>query len=201
MIVDVYISAIDKDEPIGKIENEARREEISKISNERVKREKYFVWKLLCHALKHSFDIDEQNFNFAKLDCGAWTVEGAEISISHSDDAIAVAVSSSSVGIDIERVHKPRSNRMAEFIMNERELKVFNSLPDEEKEERLIEIWTAKEAIFKTKKAPAFLPKETDVDSYPTKTIKLDINDEKYICTVATIYPNQINLINDVDLT
>ena len=69
--------------------------------------------------------------------------------------------------------------------MNERELEIFNSLPDEVKEEHLIEIWTAKEAIFKTKKASAFLPKETDIESYPIKTIKFDINDKKYICTVA----------------
>ena len=185
MVVDVYISAIDKNEEIGEIANEIRKKEIAKISNERVKREKYCAWKLLCHALKNSFGLDAKSLDFIKLDCGAWVVEGAEISISHSDDAIAVAVSGVPVGIDIERVHKPRSNRMAEFIMNERELEIFNSLPDEVKEEHLIEIWTAKEAIFKTKKASAFLPKETDIESYPIKTIKFDINDKKYICTVA----------------
>ena len=200
-MINVYISALPRDLQIGEICCVARKNEIENVSNERVKREKYFVWKLLCHALKHSFDIDEQNLNFTKLDCGAWMVEGAEISISHSDDAIAVAVSDAPVGIDVERVHKPRSNRMAEFIMNKRELAIFNSLSDEAKEERLIEIWTAKEAIFKTKKAPAFLPKETDIESYPIKTVSLDINDEKYICTVATLSPSQINLINDVDLT
>ena len=69
--------------------------------------------------------------------------------------------------------------------MNERELEFFDSLPDEEKEERLIEIWTKKEAIFKTKKANQFIPKGMDIDSYPTKSIELDINDEKYVCTVA----------------
>ena len=186
MVVDVYISAIDKNEEIGEIANKIRREEIAKISNERVKREKYCAWKLLCHALKNSFGLEAEKLDFIKLDCGAWAVEGAEISISHSDDAIAVAVSTVPVGIDIERVHKPHSNRMAEFIMNERELEIFNSLPDEAKEERLIEIWTTKEAIFKTKKAPAFLPKETDIESYPITTIKFNINDKKYICTVAT---------------
>ena len=185
MVVDVYISAIDKNEEIGEIANEIRREEIAKISNERVKREKYCAWKLLCHALKNSFGLDAEKLDFIKLDCGAWAVEGAEISISHSDDAIAVAVSTVPVGIDIERVHKPHSNRMAEFIMNERELEIFNFLPDEAKKERLIEIWTTKEAIFKTKKASTFLPKETDIESYPIKTIKFDINDKKYICTVA----------------
>lgn len=186
MVVDVYISAIDKNEAIGEIANKIRREEIAKISNERVKREKYCAWKLLYHALKNSFGLEAEKLDFIKLDCGAWAVEGAEISISHSDDAIAVAVSNAPVGIDIERVHKPRSNRMAKFIMNERELEIFKSLPDEAKEERLIEIWTTKEAIFKTKKAPAFLPKETDIESYPIKTIKFNINDKKYICTVAT---------------
>lgn len=184
-MVDVYISAIDKNEAIGEIANEIRKAEIAKISNERVKREKYCAWKLLCHALKNSFGLDAEKLDFIKLDCGAWAVEGVEISISHSDDAIAVAVSDVTVGIDIERVHKPRSNRMAEFVMNERELDLFNSLPETEKEARLIEIWTTKEAIFKTKKASNFLPKEIGIDSYPTKTLNLCINREKYICTVA----------------
>lgn len=195
MIVDVYISAIDNNEPIGKIENEARRQEIEKISNERVKREKYCAWKLLCHALKNSFGLEAEKLDFGKLECGAWTVEGAEISISHSDDAVAVAVSSNPVGIDIERVHKPRSDRMAEFIMNERELKIFNLLPDEEKEERLIEIWTKKEAIFKTKKANQFIPKEIDTNSYPTKTITTTLNSEKYVCTVATKNPQNVKFV------
>lgn len=187
MTVDVYISAIDESEEIGEIANEARRAEIAKISNERVKREKYCAWKLLCRALKNSLGLDAEKLDFVKLDCGAWVLDGAEFSISHGDGAVAVAVSKSGnpVGVDIERVHKPRSDRMAEFIMNEGELAAFNSLPNDAKEERLIEVWTVKEAIFKTKRASNFIPRETDIESYPTKTVKLGIKNQQYICTVA----------------
>ena len=66
MVVDVYISAIDKNEEIGEIANKIRREEIAKISNERVKREKYCAWKLLCHALKNSFGLDAEKLDFIK---------------------------------------------------------------------------------------------------------------------------------------
>ena len=186
-MVDVYISAIDESEEIGEIANEARRTEIEKITNERVKREKYCAWKLLCRALKNSLGLDAEKLDFVKLDCGAWAVEGAEFSISHGDGAVAVAVSEAGnpVGVDVERVHKPRSDRMAEFIMNKEELADFNSVPDAEKETRLIEIWTMKEAIFKTKRASNFIPRETDIESYPTKTVKLSIKNQQYICTVA----------------
>lgn len=173
--------------------------EIEKVSNERVKREKYFVWKLLCYGLKHSFDLDEQNLNFAKLDCGAWTIDGLEISLSHSDDALAVAISQSPVGIDVERVHKPRSNRMAEYMMNEQELEKFNLVPTEEREAHLIEIWTAKEAIFKSQKSQNFIPKQIDTLSRSTQKLNFQIDGEEYACTVANSSLDDINLFLNVD--
>ena len=198
-MTNVYIAALPKDLPIGKLCCQERMNEIEKVSNERVKREKYFVWKLLCYGLKHSFDLDEQNLNFAKLDCGAWTIDGLEISLSHSDDALAVAISQSPVGIDVERVHKPRSNRMAEYMMNEQELEKFNLVPTEEREAHLIEIWTAKEAIFKSQKSQNFIPKQIDTLSRSTQKLNFQIDGEEYACTVANSSLDDINLFLNVD--
>jgi phosphopantetheinyl transferase len=173
--------------------------EIEKVSNERVKREKYFVWKLLCYGLKHSFDLDEQNLNFLKSEEGAWKLNGVEFSISHSENALAVVISQAPIGIDVERVHSPRSNRMAEYMMNEQELEKFNLVPTEEREAHLIEIWTAKEAIFKSQSMKNFVPKQIDTLSRSTQKLNFQIDGEEYICTVAQPTPEPINVFCDVE--
>ena len=198
-MTNVYIAALPKDLPIGNLCCQERMNEIEKVSNERVKREKYFVWKLLCYGLKHSFDLDEQNLNFLKSEEGAWKLNGVEFSLSHSDDALAVAVSQTPIGIDVERVHKPRSNRMAEYMMNEQELEKFNLVPTEEREAHLIEIWTAKEAIFKSQKSQNFIPKQIDTLSHSTKTINFQIYGEEYACTIANSGLDDIKLFLNVD--
>ncbi len=200
-VVHVYIASLPQDEPIGKLECRERMDEIASISNEKVKREKYFVWKLLCYALERSFGKRGNKLSFKKESNGAWSVNDVEISISHSGNALAVAVSRGAVGIDIERVHTPRAERMAEFVMSEAELEEFSLIPDEKKEERLIEIWTLKEAIFKSQKLDRFIPREHDIASATYKTNSVIIDGEKYVWSVATKTPEIVRVFTDIDLT
>ena len=83
--------------------------------------------------------------------------------------------------------------------MNEREIEIFNSEPVENRELRLIEIWTAKEAIFKSQKSQNFIPKQIDTLSHSTKTIKFQIYGEEYACTIANSGLDDINLFLNVD--
>ena len=83
--------------------------------------------------------------------------------------------------------------------MNERELEIFNGEPEENRELRLIEIWTAKEAIFKSQKSQNFVPKQIDTLSHNTKTVNFQINGEEYACTIATSIPEHINVFLNVD--
>lgn len=200
-IVDVYIAAIPENEPTGDIACKARREEISSVSNEKVRREKYFVWKLLCYALERSFGKREKKLDFVKKPCGAWSTDGIEFSLSHSDGAVAVAVSRAPVGIDIESVHSPRSEKIAERIMTEDEFSRYNELPAEKKVDRLIEIWTAKEAIFKSKHKSDFVPSQYSTLSESFKTDAISLNDKKYVWTTATETPEKIRIFTDIDLT
>lgn len=200
-IVDVYIAALPENEEMGDLECDVRREEIAAISNERVRREKYFVWKLLCYALERSFGMRGKRLEFVKESYGGWSVGNAYVSLSHSKGALAVAVSRSTVGIDIEHLHSPRGKNIAEHIMNEEELESFKLTPAEQKEERLIEIWTAKEAIFKSKHIASFIPKENDTLSASFKTSTIVIDDVKYVWSVATTTPERIRIFSDIDLT
>lgn len=200
-VVDVYIAELPKDEPIGMLECRARADEIASVRNEKVKREKYFVWKLLCYALEHSFSLAAEKLDFKKESFGGWSVSDAVFSISHSEKALAVAVSRDAVGIDIERVHTPRSEKMSRYIMSDAELTAFLSLPDREQKERLIEIWTAKEAVFKSKREESFIPSKIDLSTASFKSGGVSLDGEQYIWSVATATPERIRVFDNIDLT
>ena len=199
-IVDVYLAAMPLDAPIGDVECKARREEINSVSNERVKREKYFVWKLLCYALERSFGMRGKKLELKKESYGGWSAGDIYVSLSHSNGALAVAVSRAPVGVDIEHVHSPRSERIAEHIMSAAELAEYERTPAEEKEERLVEIWTAKEAIFKSKMIASFIPNQNDTLSETFKTSRITFGDTKYAWSVATDTPNRVRVFDNIDL-
>ena len=200
-IVDVYIAAMPEGDCDFEISCKARAEEIAAVSNEKVRREKTYVWKLLCYALERSFGIRGNDIGFVKEEYGGWSVGNVQLSLSHSEGALAVAVSRAPVGIDIERIRAPRVDKVAEYIMSDRELKSFSAVPESEREERLIEIWTAKEAIFKSKHSRDFLPKSRDTLSEVFRTEKITVGNERYAWSVATSTPEKIRIFSDIDLT
>ncbi len=199
-IVDVYIAALPKNGEVGHVACRARMDEISSVSNERVRREKYFVWLLLCYALERSFGLRGKKLDFVKESHGGWSVGDLSVSLSHSENALAVAVSRAPVGIDIERVKVPRSEKFAAYIMNEAELAEYENIPPEQREERLIEIWTAKEAIFKSKRIANFIPNQNDTLSEAFRTHRVMIEGEEYAWSVATSTPERIRIFDHIDL-
>ena len=199
-VVDVYIAELPDDAPVGTVECKERRDEIAAVSNERVKREKYFVWKLLCYALERSFGIRGKKLEFTKETWGGWSAKGAEISLSHSDGALAVAVSRAPVGVDIERLRAPRGDRLSELIMTDGELAAYEKAAEDEREEHLIGVWCAKEAIFKSKKLSAFRPKEHDTLKESFKRDTVTVKGEKYVFTVATATPGIVRVYSGIDL-
>lgn len=200
-VVDVYFASLPLDLPLGKVACKARQEEIDAVGNERVKREKYFVWKLLLYALERTFGLRARKMKPEKTSYGGWTAGDVFLSLSHSEGALAVAVSRGAVGVDIEYVHTPKSDRMAERMMSEEELRAYEQVSEEERECRLIEIWTAKEAIFKSKGIAHFIPKEQDTRSAGVHTESIIIDGKKYIWSVATATPEKVRVFSDIDLS
>lgn len=137
--------------PDGKIEktgNIIRDEEINLATSEKVKKQKFFTWKLLQSALKElGFNADE--IEFFKSENGKWSSNKFHFSMSHSHNLIAVAISDCPVGIDVEMI-KPIDERLALKILNYEELSKFSTLCEKEKSKYLILKWTEKESIFKS---------------------------------------------------
>ena len=195
---DVYISSIPKELVIKPLASLVRNEEISKASNERLKKEKYFVWRLLEYAISNSLGLNAENIKFEKLDSGRWRTAEFEFSLSHTDGAVAVAISSEPVGIDIELVKKPRSRSFAERILTASELIKYESVTPAEREEYLIGKWTSKEAYFKSLHLSEFLPSmEVGADS-KIQTKSVVFNGNRYIYSVATKIP--IRVFGDINL-
>lgn len=76
-----------------------------------------------------------------------------EISLTHTREvAIAASVRGpklSGIGIDFEPL-RPVKPEMARFFLNEAERRFLAGIPEAEKPEHLLRLWTAKEALFKS---------------------------------------------------
>lgn len=68
------------------------------------------------------------------------------ISISHSDDLVAVAISKNQIGIDIEKL-KDRDLKICRKVCTQKEILLMENSSNPTKE--FYKIWTAKEAYFK----------------------------------------------------
>ncbi len=199
-MIKIYISRLPKSESEKPLLCKERREEVEKISNERVRREKYYVWRLLEYAVKAGFDKDPESVRFVKAKSGKWFCKDLEFSISHSTDAIAVAVSDNSVGIDVERIRVKRSHKLAEYILTERELFEYSDVPDEKSEDYIVRKWCQKEAVFKSLNKAKFKPSEIETAEYFCFTKAFDIGEERYILAAAAETRQTVEVFELYDL-
>lgn len=200
-IVDVYIAKIPENAPLGVLDCKLRMQDIEAVNNEKVKREKYFVWKLLTYALERSFGKRGTGVSFKKESYGGWSAGEFEISLSHSGSALAVAVSKAPVGIDIERIRVRSSEKFAEHILTPSELSEFENVSEDKRDAYLIGKWTAKEAIFKSRKQETFIPRNIDTSTENVKTDSTFIDGEEFIWSVASATPERIRIFTNIDLS
>ena len=178
----------------------ARWEHICAIGNEQVKREKYFVWKLLEYALERSFGAKAEKLSFGVTDGGRWYTDGYEFSLSHSGDMLAVAVSREKVGIDVELLRTPASDKMADRILTDSEAAEYSALGDDERDRYLIGKWSAKEAVFKSLHEDTFHPAMIEVSSDSLKSGEINLGNDTYLWSVATNTPDVIRIYENIEL-
>ncbi|MBE5745108.1 MAG: 4'-phosphopantetheinyl transferase superfamily protein [Clostridiales bacterium] len=182
--IDVYVGVIPTAVETFPVQCAARNDEIAACKSEKTRREKYCVWKLLEYALRDTFGKENAPKTFEKRDGGKWTAEGCCFSLSHGGNVVAVAVSSKTVGVDVER-KRDKLLRAREKYLTDDEKKAFALLREEQRLPFLLERWTQKESIFKEYGQGAFLPKQIDTKMYHTATKWIEIQGETYCLSVA----------------
>ena len=76
--------------------------------------------------------------------------DGPCFNASDSGDLVAIALTTAEVGIDIEGLRSlRRGDRLAQRICTAKELDALSRLADEERDHRLLRLWTCKEAALK----------------------------------------------------
>ncbi len=93
-----------------------------------------------------------------------------QFSVSHSGDYVVCAVDNEEIGVDIEKIQTVNL-RVAERILNERELAEFYVISEEAKKEELIRLWTRKESVAKCLGGGIFRnPKELPMEEFKIRT-------------------------------
>ena len=199
-MIDVYIAVLPDKEICKPLLCAKRQAEIDGISNERVRREKYYVWKLLEYAIKNSLGADASRLNFTKSKNQKWSCDAFEFSLSHSGELLAVAISDRAVGVDVERIRVKNSERMANYILTSGEKAEYSSVCDDTADEWLIQRWCQKEAIFKSKNEDSFIPSKIETANFFSHVEFLEVKNQKYILALAAKEQDNLKINEIVDL-
>lgn len=198
-IIYVYLSRIPENGIIKEVFPPLRAEEIASTGNERVKREKYYVWKLLEYALHDALNLNIRDIIVKKEASGKWTADSFHFSLSHCNGVVAVALSNDPVGIDIELSSCKVRSHLAEKIFTKNEKSRYLSLPEDERDSFLLQCWTAKESIFKMRGEKVFSPHTIDTLSTAHITRYLSVGSCDVILSVAPAGSANIKIVPDLN--
>ena len=147
-MADLYIAPI-SEEIRCRLYPPRRQQQLEETKDAAHRLQRYSVWKLLEYALHHSFGLSPEQLEFSLDHRGRWSCKECFFSLSHSRDAVAVAVSRSPIGIDIEALDRPLHPGLPQKILTPAQLAVYATLAESEKHSYLLQRWCAGESLFK----------------------------------------------------
>lgn len=141
---------------------EARRKEIYSVTDEKLAESKINTWNLLNFALSHGLNANPCNVKFTRNEYGKWEANGFYFSLSHTDGAVAVAVSDFPCGVDVERISSFKQkcgNKKYALSLAERIGEKYVDSND------LLKKWTGKESVYKAEGKGWFSPRKTRIEN------------------------------------
>ena len=91
-ICDVYVAVIPENLTVEPVSCRSRQKELEKTTHPDLKKQRFLVWKVLEYALNRSFGKDAAAMEFRKDRHGRWSCAEVQFSLSHTRNAVAVAV-------------------------------------------------------------------------------------------------------------
>ena len=128
-----------------------RKEKALRFKHQQGRIECAFSYLLLCQALRETYGITEQpsfligEHGKPELSLNS-QLSTLNFNISHCKSALAVAVSTSPIGIDVERIGR-YSDSLARHVLNDAEYAAVTQAPDPQIP--FTRLWTQKEAVVK----------------------------------------------------
>ena len=187
--VDVYTASIPQSIKMVEVLPRLRQEQIENTTHPGLKLQRYYVWKLLEYALHHSLGLEMNNLHFSRTETGKWICEECFFSLSHTQDAVAVAVSGKPVGVDLECTDRLIRPNLAEKILTPEEKL---QLSQQDLDRNLLKMWCAKESLFKADSAPVFCPHKLPADR--AKVQILHLGEKTYCLAVAADNLNSLTV-------
>ena len=199
IFTDVYVANVPDEIGNDLLFPSERQNEVLACANDRARRQKYYVWKLLGYALQRSCGLEMDALAFHKEKSGKWTVPNCYFSLSHSYNAVAVAVSNRPIGVDLELI-SDRKEGILQKTLTAAERAEYETLPPNTKLEYLIKTWTQKESFFKMTGDGLFRPQKIAVDKSLIATKKFQISGEEYVLSVAAENVTDVRRFEQIDL-
>ncbi len=199
IFADVYVAKMPDEIGNDLLFPPERQNEVLACANDRVRRQKYYAWKLLGYALQYSCGLDMDVLTFDKEKSGKWTLPNCYFSLSHSHNAVAVAVANRPIGVDVELV-SGRKKEILQKTLTAAERTEYETLPSHTKIEYLIKTWTQKESFFKMTGDGVFRPSKIVVDKSVVLTQKIQISGEEYALSVAAKNVTDVRWFEQIDL-
>lgn len=185
----VYVATFDSEVVVGEVEPDIRNQWIQRSTDWTTKRQRYCVWRLLDYALRDCYGKGVDSFTFT-VECGKWKCDGVRFSLSHCNNLVAVAVSDSEVGLDVEAVasfaERAHKDGFLARILTDNEQRLVKSTPVDHREQVLAQIWTKKESYYKLRGGISFAPKRIDTAQFAPYCEIVTVNGEEYALAVAT---------------
>jgi len=172
-----------------------RKAEIEAVSNEKVKREKTEVWKLLEIAAENAYGFKPNKVIYKRLQSGKWISDKFCFSLSHTFGMSAVIVSDKPCGIDVENLDNfLKKCKNAKFLPSFLKAIGCGAVGDEKS---ALTAWTRKESIFKTYDQSIFSPKKISASGDKTRSFAF----EQFILSATCDFPSEISFFKIKDGT
>jgi 4'-phosphopantetheinyl transferase len=136
--------------------------------------------------------IDSSCFDCGKPH-GKPKISGLEVSISHSGDWVALALTDAApVGVDVEEVRDAEVDDLARISFSPAELAVFDTVPQQDRKGAFFTYWSRKEAVVKATGKGM---------SVPMSKLTLTRHDEPPRVVLSTSPDVDVDTVHMVDLT
>ena len=139
-----------------------------------------YAWITLTRAITEYAETNGCTMPLPRLlPNGKWVADNCYLSLSHTDGYVAAAVSDLPVGVDIERTNRKLAKGLYDRIVCGKE-KALYAAPDNT---QLLQLWTAKEAVFKqTDNNDGLTVSQIDTTAHKVQTTVT----EEFVLSVAT---------------